>query len=317
MSEFNIRADAVDVEQIMRQIRARIRDKRGVDYTEEQIQELARVRLEKFLDPKGVRSDLLEQFRRNAATDRPPNYEFDDVTLFASDKPIVAFFRRLLLPILKLFFSPNQLITTLHLQSRINQHLLEHDALFYEVVHNLVVEMTRTSIDVKNVQMRVESVSGRLDFNERRARALEAVVQYRPDAAERSHSAPPTGTDGAPPGVDPITGGESLRSRRRRRRRGRRSGPGFGEGADEQRATSSELRPQHNEPRAQDHEPGAQSDGPRAQSEEARAQNGELRAQSSERPESDETRMQSHETTERPAVARSVEPPGDSGSNVS
>ena len=80
---------------------------------------------------------------------------------------------------------------------------------------------------------------------------------------------------------------------------------------------SSELRPQHNEPRAQDHEPGAQSDGPRAQSEEARAQNGELRAQSSERPESDETRMQSHETTERPAVARSVEPPGDSGSNVS
>ena len=63
MSEFNIRADAVDVEQIMRQIRARIRDKRGVDYTEEQIQELARVRLEKFLDPKGVRSDLLEQFR--------------------------------------------------------------------------------------------------------------------------------------------------------------------------------------------------------------------------------------------------------------
>ena len=317
MADLHVRSDSVDVEQIMRQIRARIRDKRGVDYTEEQIQELARVRLEKFLDTKGVRSDLLEQFRRNAATDRPPNYEFDDVTLFASDKPIVAFFRRLLLPILKLFFSPNQLITTLHLQSRINQHLLEHDALFYEVVHNLVVEMTRTSIDVKNVQMRVESVSGRLDFNERRARALEAVVQYRPDAAERSHSAPPTGTDGAPPGVDPITGGESLRSRRRRRRRGRRSGPGFGEGADEQRAPSSELRPQHNEPRAQDHEPGAQSDGPRAQSEEARAQNGELRAQSSERPESDETRMQSHETTERPAVARSVEPPGDSGSNVS
>ena len=98
MSDFNIRADAVDVEQIMRQIRARIRDKRGVDYTEEQIQELARVRLEKFLDPKGVRSDLLEQFRRRAETDVPPNYEFDDTTLFASDKPLVAFFRRLLRP---------------------------------------------------------------------------------------------------------------------------------------------------------------------------------------------------------------------------
>ena len=106
MSDFNIRADAVDVEQIMRQIRARIRDKRGVDYTEEQIQELARVRLEKFLDPKGVRSDLLEQFRRRAETDLPPNYEFDDTTLFASSKPIVAFFRRLLRPVLKLFLNP-------------------------------------------------------------------------------------------------------------------------------------------------------------------------------------------------------------------
>ena len=63
MSDFTIRADSVDVEQIMRQIRGRIRDKRGVDYTEEQIRELAAAKLERFLDPTGVRSDLLEQFR--------------------------------------------------------------------------------------------------------------------------------------------------------------------------------------------------------------------------------------------------------------
>ena len=73
MAEFNVRADEVNVEQIMHQIRARIREKRGVDYTEEQIQELAKIKLEKFLDPKGVRSDLLEQFRQTAATDVPPN----------------------------------------------------------------------------------------------------------------------------------------------------------------------------------------------------------------------------------------------------
>ena len=64
MAEFNVRADDVNVEQIMHQIRARIREKRGVDYTEEQIQELARIKLEKFLDPRGVRSDLLEQFQQ-------------------------------------------------------------------------------------------------------------------------------------------------------------------------------------------------------------------------------------------------------------
>ena len=64
MSDFNVRADSVNVEQIMEQIRARIREKRGVDYTEQQIRELAAVKLEKFLDPRSVRSDLLEYFRK-------------------------------------------------------------------------------------------------------------------------------------------------------------------------------------------------------------------------------------------------------------
>jgi len=64
MADFNIRTDAVDVEQIMRQIRARIRDKRGVDYTEAEIRELASVKLDRFLDPRAVRSDLLGHFKR-------------------------------------------------------------------------------------------------------------------------------------------------------------------------------------------------------------------------------------------------------------
>ena len=56
MADFTVRSDSVDVEQIMRQIRARIREKRGVDYTEAELQQLASVKLEKFLDPSGVRS---------------------------------------------------------------------------------------------------------------------------------------------------------------------------------------------------------------------------------------------------------------------
>src|SRR5688572_14352268 len=55
MSEFTIRSESVDVEQIMKQIRTRILEKRGADYTEEQIRELASVRLEKFLDRKSTR----------------------------------------------------------------------------------------------------------------------------------------------------------------------------------------------------------------------------------------------------------------------
>lgn len=251
MADFNVRADAVDVEQIMRQIRSRIREKRGVDYTEEQIQELARVKLEKFLDPKGVRSDLLEQFRQ-LPSGVPPTYGFDDQTLFQSDKPLVRFFRKLLHPFLKLLFNPNPLNQVLHQQVAINRFLIDRtarDVLFYEVMHNLVLEMTRTSIEVKNMKMRVESIASRLEFNERRARALEAVVQYRPEAGERTRggreprSSNEAASENGINSADPITGGDSLRSKRRRRRRGRRTGPGFeGQGAvagEEQRAGSA------------------------------------------------------------------------------
>ena len=36
------------------------------------------------------------------------------------------------------------------------------------------------AIEVKNLKMRVESLTSRLEFNERRARALESVVVYKP-----------------------------------------------------------------------------------------------------------------------------------------
>mgnify|MGYP003313417451 CR=1 FL=1 len=91
---------------------------------------------------------------------------------------------------------------------------VELDALTYEVLNNLVVEMTRLSIDVKNHKMRVESVASRLDFDERRARALEQVVAYRPN--ERKSS-----TDSAN-GAKDDGGDGSQGRRRRRRRRGRR-----------------------------------------------------------------------------------------------
>jgi hypothetical protein len=239
MSDFSVRSDSVDVEQIMRQIRARIRDKRGVDYTEQQIQELASAKLEKFLDARGVRSDLLEQYRRHRAEGSPLTYAFEDTTLFESDKAIVRFVRRLLRPVLKLFFNHSILSQALHTQAAANNYLLQSDDLYFELTHNLVVELTRAGIELKNLKMRVESLQSRLEFTERRARALEGVVQYKPEAlrgAPRSDTPPATGpaAEGTEPqgGVDPITGGDSVRTRRRRRRRGRR-GQGVGPGGPE------------------------------------------------------------------------------------
>ena len=212
MPDFNVRSDSVNVEQIMEQIRARIREKRGVDYTEQQLRELAAVKLEKFLDPRGVRSDLLQQFkRRQPATIEPivlPVYQFEDTTIYETHRGILRFIRRLLNPILKLFFNPNELILALHKQTKINAVLAERDALreqqrqerremdalYYEVIHNLVVEMTRIGIETKNQKMRVESIGSRLEFNERRARALESAVVYKPssdDAMPEPEPAPP------------------------------------------------------------------------------------------------------------------------------
>lgn len=250
MTDFNIRSDSVDVEQIMQQIRSRIREKRGVDYTEEQVQELATVRLEKFLDPKNLRSDLLEQFRRS----RPPQdavepaYTFEDHTIFDSHRGFLRFTRALLKPILKLFFNPNPIILALHRQAQLNaEHQRDRaawNALYYEVLHNLVLETTRTGIEVKNLKMRLESLTSRLDFSERRVRALEGVVQYRPEAVRPRERRPekververPVDSAGVPApatlaGTVPADGGadaagsEAVR-RRRRRRRGRRGGSG-------------------------------------------------------------------------------------------
>ena len=202
MADFNIRSDSVDVEQIMKQIRARIQEKRGVDYTEDQIREIAAVRLEKFLDPKNLRSDLLEQFRRSrpAIPAEPPEveppYTFSDETLFSTHRGALRVLRKLFRPVLKLFFNPNTLNQILHTQAQFNVDLLKREqrrkiefdrsradwnALYYEVLHNLVLETTRNGIELKNLKMRVEALASRLDFSERRVRALEGVVQYRPE----------------------------------------------------------------------------------------------------------------------------------------
>jgi hypothetical protein len=262
MSEFTIRSESVDVEQIMKQIRARVLEKRGADYTEEQIRELATVRLEKFLEPRNLRSDLLEQFRKSrpAVHTEPPKidapYAFDDQTLFASHRAPLRFMRKLLMPILKLFFNPNVLNQILHTQAQFNVDLLKRESrrkiefdrsraewntLYYEVLHNLVLETTRMGIEGQNLRMRVESLSSRLDFSERRVRALEGVVQYRPEviSAPARREADPDEPAAAPAmagslegfvptgqqGQGPQGQGDPNR-KRRRRRRGRRSGTG-------------------------------------------------------------------------------------------
>jgi hypothetical protein len=263
MSDFNIRSDSVDVEQIMEQIRARIREKRGVDYTEQQLRELAAVKLEKFLDPRGVRSDLLQRFKeRQPQYEKPllPLYTFEDTTIYETHRGPLQWIRKMLQPLLKLLFNPNPIIHALHAQAEINalnlereeahvKRRMEMESLYYEIIHNLVFELTRSGIELKNLKMRVESLASRLEFNERRARALESAVVYQTPPDEPAdpggrdvrqdvvQAPPPVSTQAMtpqgtaptalqpPPASGAPAEGPGQRSRRRRRRRGRRSGP--------------------------------------------------------------------------------------------
>ena len=247
-----MRSDSVNVEQIMDQIRTRIAEKRGIDYTEDEVRRLATVKLETFLDPTRVRSDLVERYRRRrqagsptadssqrADDERrsPSSYDLEDVEIYGSSRGIVGrviyFVRRLLNPILKLFFNPDPIVRVLHVQRQINaqtarqleQGRREVDELCFELLDNLLVEMTRLSIDMKSYKMRLESVASRLDFEERRARALDG--RRGPDAVSApgpAAAATPAGATGT--GGKDTSAAAGTARRRRRRRRGRRRPPG-------------------------------------------------------------------------------------------
>ena len=220
----------------MRHIRTRIRDKRGIDYTDKEIRELANVKLERILDPSGIRSDLFEHFRKRPKTTPvslapwPEPFPFDDKSIYASTRGLLVLIRRLLRPVLKLLFNPNPLITVIHQQSgqlhamadQLSEQMAgaarardETDTLNYEVLNNLVVEITRLGIEVKNLKMQVQSVSSRLDFDERRARALESLVKPAPDGPPPVSAAPTSAADTG-------DGSPNQKRRRRRRRGGRR-----------------------------------------------------------------------------------------------
>jgi hypothetical protein len=247
--------DHVDVEQIMRDIRSRIAQRQGIDLSNHQIQDLAARRLESILDPRAMKPSLLEGLRKGAAAvaaappDKVPNepaYSFEDTTIYDSHRALMRFVRRLMNPLLKLFFNPNPLIRALHLQAQLNvdaakretdrdRRQTEWNALHYEILQRLVTDISRASLELQALSLRVESLSAKIDFNERRVRSIEGLMH-------RARPQPPQGRAAEPAVAGPAVSevevstpesataeggiqGEGAR-RRRRRRRGRRGGAG-------------------------------------------------------------------------------------------
>lgn len=240
----------VDVEQIMREIRGRIAKGSGVDLSNQQIHELAARRLEAVLDPRTIKPGLLDQLRRGAtvadlpAVPPPASLEVEEQGMFDS------FLRRLMRP---LFATLAPILAALKTQDTINREAAEREAaanrrqaewnaLQFELLQRMVTETSRALIEMQSLALRIESLSAKVDFNERRVRGIEAGAPAARQA--RHHEAPPppppprdvpSQTKESPaspaetaPVVENGAAGDTEQSRkRRRRRRGRRSGTGL------------------------------------------------------------------------------------------
>jgi hypothetical protein len=256
------RNDRVDVEQIMREVRARIAQRSGVDLTNQQIQELAARRLEAILDPRGLKPELLDQLRRAAgertvsvdaaAPSAAQSYPFDEATLYDSPNGFLRLLRKLFNPLLRLLFNPTPIAHALAQQSRLNTELLQREAerdrrqvewnaLHYEILQRLALDVSRASVEWQSLSLRVESLGAKVDFNERRVRSMEGTQapQARPPRPQESTPAPQqtaatvtTTTDLVPQQPAPAEGQPAGEPRRRRRRRRGRRGPGAGAPAD-------------------------------------------------------------------------------------
>ena len=193
----------------MRDIRARIAQRHGIELSNQQIQELAARRLESILDPRAIKPVAA---RRHAPDRRRPGParggegpERAGVTrsktlrIYDSHRGLMRFIRRLLNPLLKLFFNPNPLIRALHIQAKLNVEAAEREAerdrrqtewnaLHYEIVQRLVTEVSRASLELQALSLRIESLDGQGGI-QRAARPRDRRIRAPNPSAERAGAA--------------------------------------------------------------------------------------------------------------------------------
>jgi len=170
---FEIRAEGIDVEAVRRVIQEEIERKKGELYSDEELRSLAERGLQAVLQGGELRGELLEDLR---ARDAQWNYSFDAETVYRSSRGAVgralAWVRRVLKPVQKLFWNPNPMISALSRQSDLNRY-------YSHTLHNLVLELTRLNLDVQELRSRNLELAARLELLARREKTLESMVVYR------------------------------------------------------------------------------------------------------------------------------------------
>jgi hypothetical protein len=186
MSTFSAKGTDVDVEAIMANIRRKIEEKRKGLYTEDEVQEIAEMKLDAVLEASEFNSDFVAAFR---ARDEKWNYRFDPETLYASSHAggggLIRAARRLLNPVLKLFFNPNPIISALSRQADLNRY-------YVILLHNMAQELTRANLELTNLKARLRTLGIRVDFQGKREKTMEQVVLERDSREPREPRPLPT-----------------------------------------------------------------------------------------------------------------------------
>ena len=171
---FEIRAEGVDVDRILREIREAIEEKKKAGLlTDEEIREVASRPLRPVLQPHDLKSGLLAELLEQPSR---WNSEFETASIYRSSRGasgrVLEAVRRALRPIQKLFWNPTPMIAALSRQKDVN-------AAYAHLLHNLVLEVTRLNLEVVDLRSRTLQLQGRLELQARREKTLESMALGR------------------------------------------------------------------------------------------------------------------------------------------
>jgi hypothetical protein len=171
---FRIASKDVDVDELMRQIRETIADKKRGLYTDDELREIAERPLEPVLDAHDFESTLLGELL--ADPEERWNYAFGPDTVYRSSRGAVGqalqAIRRVLRPVQKLFWNPTPMLGALSRQSDLNRT-------YVHLLHNVALALTRQSLEIHDLKNRLLQLQGRLELQARREKSLESLLLER------------------------------------------------------------------------------------------------------------------------------------------
>jgi hypothetical protein len=163
--QFSSENKEINVAEIMKDIRRKISEKKGTVYTDEEIRDLAEMKLKAMIGAGDVESGLISLLHQNAG-----EWNISQEALYASHPGfygrLIRKARQVLHPVLKLFANPDHIV---HKQAKLNLNLTH-------IVHNLVLELTRLNLEHNELRQRFDSLSRKIEWMDKRQKTLEKLV---------------------------------------------------------------------------------------------------------------------------------------------